>query len=184
MKVIETSIDGLLIIEPVVYGDNRGFFLETYNAARYREMGIVAEFVQDNLSRSRRGVLRGLHFQKPMEQGKLVQVLEGVVYDVAVDVRCGSPTFGKWEAVELSENNKRQFYIPPGFAHGFLVLSESALFNYKCTDFYNPQGECSIAWNDPLLSIPWPEDVPELSEKDMKGRNLMAFSDEELPVYE
>lgn len=184
MNVIETSIPGVLIIEPKVFGDSRGYFMETYNLDRYRELGIQEEFVQDNLSYSRKGILRGLHYQRPMEQGKLVQVLEGVVYDVAVDVRRASPTFGKWTSVELSSENKKQFYVPRGFAHGFVVLSDIALFSYKCTDFYNPQGEQSIAWNDPDLGIPWPCNEPLLSDKDRRGKRLCEIADQDLPDYE
>ena len=184
MNIIKTKIPGLLIIEPKVFGDERGFFLETYNAQRYQELGIKETFVQDNLSFSCKGILRGLHFQKPMEQGKLVQVQQGEVYDVAVDIRVGSPTFGKWEAVVLSEQNKRQFYVPPGFAHGFVVTSATALFSYKCTDFYNPAGEVSIAWNDPQLAIPWPIDSPKLSEKDSHACLLKDIPRENLPSYE
>ncbi len=158
--------------------------METYNEKRYKEAGIQETFVQDNLSFSRKGILRGLHYQKPMAQGKLVQVLQGAVYDVAVDIRRGSPTFGRWEAAELSAENKRQFYVPPGFAHGFLVLSDTALFSYKCTDFYNPQGEQTIAWNDPSLAISWPMEDPQLSEKDQQGIALQDMADTDLPVYE
>ena len=184
MNVLETELPGLLSIEPKVHGDERGFFLETYNAQRYRHAGIAEEFVQDNLSFSRRGILRGLHCQNPMPQGKLVQVLEGTVYDVAVDLRYGSPHFGRWQAVELSSDNKRQFYIPPGFAHGFAVLSDVALFSYKCTDFYNPAGEFTLAWDDPDLAIPWPLDTPQLSEKDRNGYRLCELKQEWLCSYE
>lgn len=184
MNVIETKIPGLIILEPKVFGDDRGFFMETYNRQRYLEVGITEDFVQDNLSFSRKGILRGLHYQKPMAQGKLVQVIEGAVYDVAVDIRTGSPTFGQWEAVELSAENKRQIYVPAGFAHGFVVISEVALFSYKCTDFYNPEGEYSIAWNDPELNIPWPVDHPQLSEKDSQGVLLKDMPRDNLPVYE
>lgn len=184
MKITETKISGLVIIEPQVFGDERGFFLETYHAQRYKAAGITEEFVQDNLSLSRRGILRGLHFQKPMEQGKLVQVLQGEVFDVAVDIRVGSPTFGQWEAVTLSADNKKQFYVPPGFAHGFVVTSDVALFCYKCTELYNPAGECSIAWNDPDLNIPWPVKTPLLSSKDQSGILLKDLKPEQLPDYE
>ncbi len=183
MNIIETKIPDLKIIEPGIFGDERGFFLETYNAQRYREAGISEDFVQDNLSFSRRGILRGLHFQRPMEQGKLVQVLQGEVYDIAVDIRYGSPTFGEWGAVTLSGNTKRQLYVPAGFAHGFLVISEEALFSYKCTDFYNPAGEISIAWNDPDLAIPWPVETPQLSEKDRAGVYLRDLPSAKLPSY-
>jgi dTDP-4-dehydrorhamnose 3,5-epimerase len=183
MNIVTTKIPGVIIIEPKVFGDERGFFLETYNAERYRSAGIKENFVQDNLSFSRKGILRGLHYQKPMTQGKLVQVLQGEVYDVAVDIRFGSPTFGQWEAVILSAQNKRQFYLPAGFAHGFVVTSEVALFSYKCTDAYNPEGEYSIAWDDPDLNIPWPISNPQLSEKDKQGRYLKDMTEKELPAY-
>jgi dTDP-4-dehydrorhamnose 3,5-epimerase len=183
MKITETKIPDLLIIEPKVFGDERGFFLETYNLQRYQEAGIKEGFVQDNLSFSSKNILRGLHFQKPMEQGKLVQVLQGEVYDVAVDIRYGSPSFGEWEAVRLSEENKWQFYVPPGFAHGFVVISDVALFSYKCTDLYNPTGEMSIAWDDPDLDIPWPIEKPQLSEKDKAGMLLKNLSEKQLPHY-
>lgn len=183
MNVIETSIPGVLIIEPKVFGDERGFFMETFNSERYIQAGISETFVQDNLSYSRRGILRGLHVQKPMEQGKLVQVLAGEVYDVAVDIRSGSPTFGQWEAITLSADNKRQFYVPPGFAHGFVVTSDTALFSYKCTELYNPAGESTIAWDDPDLNIPWPVATPELSEKDQNGIRLKDMPTAKLPSY-
>lgn len=183
MDIVNTAIPEVKIIQPKVFGDTRGFFMETYSKASYKEAGIEEDFVQDNLSLSRKSILRGLHFQKPMEQGKLVQVLTGEVYDVAVDIRYGSPSFGQWVAVTLSSENKKQFYVPPGFAHGFVVTSEEALFVYKCTDFYNPSGECSIAWNDPDLNIPWPVDSPLLSAKDEQGCLLKDLSESELPVY-
>ncbi len=184
MDIIETKIPGLILLEPKVFGDERGFFMETYNQQRYQDIGINEVFVQDNLSFSRRGILRGLHYQKPMTQGKLVQVIQGEVYDVGVDIRKGSPTFGQWHGVTLSAENKRQFYMPPGFAHGFLVMSETALFSYKCTDLYNPEGEASIAWNDPALNIDWPIQDPQLSEKDQQARLLKDLSEQELPLYE
>ena len=168
MKVLKLEISGLLIIEPDVFGDQRGFFMETWNAKRYKDAGLEVDFLQDNLSYSGYGVLRGLHYQQPLAQGKLVYVIQGAVYDVAVDIRVGSPSFGQWHGVELSAENKRQFYIPEGFAHGFCVLSETALFAYKCTDFYSPQTEGGIAWNDPDLGIDWPIKEPVLSDKDTK----------------
>jgi dTDP-4-dehydrorhamnose 3,5-epimerase len=183
MNLIETTLPGVVIIEPKVFGDERGYFLETWNQARYEAAGLPEAFVQDNLSFSRRGVLRGLHFQNPHAQGKLVYVLQGEVFDVAVDIRLGSPTFGQWVAERLSADNKRQFYIPPGYAHGFCVTSETALFAYKCTDLYQPQAEGSILWNDPDLAIPWPVSDPELSAKDRTGIRLAAFPRERLPVY-
>ena len=166
MKVTETPLAGLLIIEPKVFGDDRGFFLETWSRKRYQEMEINVDFVQDNLSFSRRGVLRGLHFQNPQAQGKLVYVLQGEVFDVAVDIRKGSPTFGLWHGVVLSGENKRQFWVPAGFAHGFCVTSESALFCYKCTELYAQPHERSIRWDDPTLAIDWPVTEPQVSEKD------------------
>ena len=166
MKLVETALPGVVIVEPRVFGDDRGFFMETFHSKKYADAGIPGPFVQDNFSRSAKGILRGLHFQEPHGQGKLVQVLAGSVYDVAVDVRRGSPTFGRWTAVELSAENRRQLWVPPGFAHGFCVLSERADFFYKCTDFYSPTSERSIAWNDPALAIPWPLSAPLLSPKD------------------
>jgi dTDP-4-dehydrorhamnose 3,5-epimerase len=166
MKVIETPLAGLLIIEPKIFGDERGFFLETWSRQRYQDAGINVDFVQDNISFSRRGVLRGLHFQNPQAQGKLVYVLQGEVFDVAVDVRKGSPTFGLWHGTDLSGDNKRQFWVPPGFAHGFCVTSETALFAYKCTELYAPQHEKSIRWDDPALAIDWPVSEPQVSDKD------------------
>lgn len=170
MKVIvETPLPGLLVIEPEVFGDDRGFFLETYEKRRYGDVGISEEFVQDNLSFSRHGVLRGLHFQNPNGQGKLVYVLQGEVFDVAVDIRVGSPTFGRWHGVTLSGENKRQLWVPVGFAHGFCVTGDTALFVYKCTDYYAPQSEVTIRWDDPAIGIDWPLKDPELSEKDARG---------------
>jgi|TARA_B110000259_G_C14017599_1_gene401920 dTDP-4-dehydrorhamnose 3,5-epimerase len=174
MKVSQTKLKDCVIIEPKVFGDDRGFFLETFQADRYAdEAGITLPFVQDNYSRSANGVLRGLHFQKTKPQGKLVRVAKGAVYDVAVDLRAGSASFGQWEAVMLSDQNKMQLWLPPGFAHGFLVLSESADFEYKCTDYYDPSDEGSILWNDSDLSIPWPIDNPILSDKDMSAKRLV-----------
>lgn len=174
MNVIKTKLKDCMIIEPKVFGDERGFFLETFQLDRYAELvGITVPFVQDNHSRSSKGVLRGLHFQKTKPQGKLVRVVRGEVYDVAVDIRPGSPTYGQWEAVILSEENKIQFWVPPGFAHGFVVLSEIADFEYKCTSYYEPLDEGSLLWNDPDLDIPWPIEKPKLSEKDMKALKLV-----------
>ncbi|WLQ15472.1 dTDP-4-dehydrorhamnose 3,5-epimerase [Hahella aquimaris] len=168
MKVIHTKLSGVVIIEPKVFGDHRGFFIETYQAARYRdEAGIDLEFVQDNHSRSGRGVLRGLHFQKTKPQGKLVRVTQGEVFDVAVDLRKGSPTYGQWEGVILSGENHLQFYVPPGFAHGFCVLSDTADFQYKCTDYYDPSDEGGLIWNDPDVGVAWPIESPNLSQKDL-----------------
>ena len=173
MNVIKTKLKDCVIIEPKIFGDERGFFLETFQADRYAKLaGINLPFVQDNHSRSSKGVLRGLHFQKTKSQGKLVRVLRGEVYDVAVDIRQGSPSYGQWEAVILSEKNKTQFWVPPGFAHGFLVLSEIADFEYKCTDYYDPLDEGSLLWNDMDLKISWPTDNPKLSEKDANAPTL------------
>lgn len=180
MNVIRCELEGLVVLEPKVFGDSRGFFLETWNARRYREAGIAADFVQDNLSLSRRGILRGLHFQNPAPQGKLVMVLQGEVFDVAVDIRRSSPTFGRWHGMHLSAENKRQFFIPPGFAHGFVVLSESALFHYKCTELYSPQHEMAIRWDDPDIGIRWPLAAPQLSEKDAKALRLRDVPAERL----
>ena len=176
MEVINTKLKDCVIIEPTVFSDDRGFFLETFQADRYFHLaGINLPFVQDNHSRSSRGVLRGLHFQKSKPQGKLVRVVRGEVYDVALDIRKGSATFGQWEAVFLSEENKIQFWVPPGFAHGFQVLSDTADFEYKCTDVYDPSDEGTILWNDPDLNIPWPIDNPTLSEKDAIAQKLVDF---------
>lgn len=173
MNVIETGLSGVLILEPKVFGDERGFFMESYNRQRFAELGLPTDFVQDNHSRSARGVLRGLHYQIQRPQGKLVRVVRGAVYDVAVDLRRSSPAFGCWVGVELSEENRRMLWIPPGFAHGFLVLSEYADFLYKTTDFYAPEHERCIAWNDPAIGIAWPlEGEPVLSAKDRAGEAL------------
>ena len=177
MNVVDTSIADVKIIEPKVFGDDRGFFLETYQEERYRaDVGIELPFVQDNHSRSAKGVLRGLHFQKTKPQGKLVRVVSGEVFDVAVDIRKDSPTFGAWEGVILSASNKRQFWVPPGLAHGFLVLSESADFEYKCTDYYDPSDEGSLKWDDPDVDVDWPLDAlehdPLLSSKDADALGL------------
>lgn len=175
IKVTTCEIEGLKVIEPTVYGDERGYFMETYNYNDYKEAGLDMIFVQDNQSSSRKGVLRGLHFQKQFPQGKLVRVVSGEVFDVAVDLRPGSKTYGKWYGVILSAENKKQFYIPENFAHGFLVLSDTAEFSYKCTDFYHPNDEGGIRYDDPDIGIEWP--IPEgmeltLSEKDMAWRGL------------
>jgi dTDP-4-dehydrorhamnose 3,5-epimerase len=183
MTIVETNIPGLLIIEPKVFGDHRGFFTELYQADRYAARGIPARFVQDNLSRSARGILRGLHIQNPHPQGKLVTVLRGAVIDVAVDVRVNSPSFGRHVKVELNDQNHRQFWIPRGFAHGFLVLSESADFFYKCDDNYSPADELVVRWDDPALGIDWGNPRPQLSERDRKGRSLAELMDK-LPKFE
>ncbi len=174
-KFIETSIEGVVIIETKKFGDHRGYFMETYHQPSFMEAGITQRFVQDNQSKSKKGVLRGLHFQTENVQGKLVRVLKGEVFDVAVDLRKGSPTYGKWEGVLLSEDNNRQFFVPEGFAHGFLVVSDEAEFAYKCTDVYNPKADGGIAWNDPAIGIEWPLDgIDEvlLSDKDKQLKNL------------
>jgi dTDP-4-dehydrorhamnose 3,5-epimerase len=181
VNVLRTELSGVLLLEPRRFGDDRGFFMEMFHAKRYAEAGISGPFVQDNFSRSARGILRGLHFQEPNAQGKLVQVLAGAVYDVAVDIRRGSPTFGRWVGVELTADNRRQLWMPAGFAHGFCVLSESADFHYKCTDFYAPASERGIAWNDPDLGIPWPVKSPLLSPKDAVAPRLKDAP--LLPVY-
>ncbi|HAT1574062.1 TPA: dTDP-4-dehydrorhamnose 3,5-epimerase [Raoultella ornithinolytica] len=173
MQVIDTKISDVKIIQPKVFGDARGFFVETFEKKRYQEMlNINLDFVQDNHSRSTKGVLRGLHFQTQHAQGKLVRVVRGEVFDVAVDIRPDSPTFGQWEGVVLSEENKTQFWIPPGLAHGFVVLSDIADFEYKCTDYYNPGFEGCVVWNDTDIGIDWPEKNPLLSEKDKQGKTL------------
>ena len=186
MKVVETKLPGVLIIEPKVFGDARGFFKETFHAKRYSEHGIPGEglsFVQDNYSRSQKGVLRGLHYQLKHPQGKLVSVATGSVFDVAADVRPDSPTYGKWVGVELSAGNHRQLWVPPGYAHGFCVLSDFADFQYKCTDLYRPEDEGGVVWDDPDLAINWPESAPLVSEKDQKLPKLAEADSVQLPVY-
>jgi dTDP-4-dehydrorhamnose 3,5-epimerase len=174
VNVIQTSLEGCVIIEPNLFGDERGFFLETFHVSRYANLaGISLTFVQDNHSRSSEGVLRGLHFQKNKPQGKLVRVVKGEVFDVAVDIRPGSSTFGQSECVILSEENKKQFWVPPGFAHGFLVLSNIADFEYKCTDYYDSMDEGSLLWSDPDLDISWPVKNPLLSDKDLNAGRLV-----------
>ncbi len=172
MKVIETTIPGVLLIEPKVFGDSRGFFLETFHLDRYIAAGIPSPFVQDNHSHSAKSVLRGLHFQKQYPQGKLVYVTSGTVFDVAVDIRKDSPTFGKWVGVTLSADKHQQFYVPAGFAHGFCVLSDTADFHYKCTDYYHPEDEGCIRWDDPDIGIQWPITNPTLSAKDANAPYL------------
>jgi dTDP-4-dehydrorhamnose 3,5-epimerase len=168
MNVIETKLKGVVIIEPAVFGDHRGFFLESYNQQRYEEAGILESFVQDNHSRSARGVLRGLHFQRTKPQGKLVRVTHGEVFDVVVDINPDSATYAQWVGVNLSSENHTQLYVPPGYAHGFVVLSESADFQYKCTEFYDPTDEAGVLWSDNQLSINWPIASPRLSDKDSR----------------
>lgn len=187
MKVVTTGIPDLLILEPKVFGDERGFFTESWNARTFSEAtGVETPFVQDNHSRSHRGVLRGLHFQVERPQGKLVRVVNGVVFDVAVDLRANSPTFGKWEGVELSDANKRQVWIPPGFAHGFLVLSKTADFLYKTTEYYAPELERCLAWNDPDVGVKWPLNTvaPSISPKDALGQPLREHKMFELAFTE
>ena len=177
MKFIETELPGVTVVEPAVHGDERGFFLETYHAVKYREGGIPVPFVQDNHSRSRRGTLRGLHGQSPHRQGKLLRVIEGAIYDVAVDARRGSPTYARFVSVVLSAENFRQIYVPPEFIHGFCVTSEVAQVEYKCTDLYYPEDEFSVAWNDPEIGIPWPLGDPLLSERDRDAPLLRDVQD-------
>ena len=181
MRVTETRLPGVLLIEPDVHRDGRGFFVETYHIDRYRECGIAAPFVQDNHSRSIQGTLRGLHLQLQRPQGKLIHVIEGEIFDVAVDVRRGSPAFGRWVAVNLSADNFRQVYVPPGFAHGFCVISPIAQVEYKCTEVYDPASELGIAWNDPAIGIAWPAGEPRLSARDSAHSTLAALHDR-LPV--
>lgn len=183
MKVIHTHLPGCVVIEPAVFGDERGAFYETWNAERFAEQGLHAQFVQSNVSTSSRGVLRGLHYQWPRPQGKLVTVLEGEVYDVAVDIRRGSPTFGRWEAVILSAQNKRQFWIPEGFAHGFAVLSERAVFSYLCTDVYVREADAGVAWNDAQIAVDWPISDPQLSDKDQRAPFLADIAADRLPEF-
>lgn len=176
MNVLTTPLPGALVVEPRVHGDARGFFIETFHAGRYEAHGLPTHFVQDNWSRSAKGILRGLHFQHPNAQGKLVWCVRGAVHDVIVDVRSGSPTFGRSFGVELSEGNKRQLWVPSGFAHGFCVMSDEADFVYKCTEVYSPQDEQCLLWNDPALGIEWPVATPLLSAKDQKGVPLSQLA--------
>ena len=178
MKVTETRLAGVLIIEPKVFGDSRGFFKETFQAERYREAGIEYTFVQDNYSRSQKGVLRGLHYQITKPQGKLVSCLKGAVFDVAIDVDPISATFGQYVGIELTEDNNRQFWVPPGYAHGFCVLTDTADFQYKCTDYYDPSDEGGLIWNDPDVAIDWPIDQPLLSDKDSKLPTLKELANQ------
>ena len=182
MKVTRTKLPGVLVIEPDVFGDDRGWFCETWAQLRYAEIGVPELFVQDNVSMSARGILRGLHLQHPWGQGKLVQVVQGSVYDVAVDVRVDSPTFGQWIGETLSAEEHRQVWIPPGFAHGFCVTSETAVFMYKCTEAYHRETELGVAWNDPDLAIPWPVAAPTLSAKDSAYPRLRDIPRDRLPT--
>jgi dTDP-4-dehydrorhamnose 3,5-epimerase len=183
MKIVKTEIPGVIILEPKVFQDDRGFFMETYQKQKYAEAGITTTFVQDNYSFSQKNTLRGLHYQYPHAQAKLVQVLQGSVLDIAVDIRRGSPTFGKWISIELTENNNKQFFIPAGFAHGFVVLSETATFTYKCSDFYSPADEKGILFSDSELDIDWPQEKFILSEKDREYPCLRLIPPEHLPEY-
>jgi len=183
MDVTETDLAGALLIKPQVFGDSRGQLFESSHAARYAESGIASAFVQDNISRSQRDVLRGLHFQHPHGQAKLVQVLDGEIYDVAVDIRLGSPQFGHWLGVRMNSDERRQLFIPEGFAHGFAVLSESAIFGYKCSDSYHSEFEKTILWNDPDIGIDWPLSAPILSAKDARASPLSSFEATDLPEY-
>jgi len=183
MKVTHTKLQEVLVIEPDVFGDTRGWFVETFSQRRYGQAGIPSGFVQDNVSFSAKGVLRGLHFQHPHGQGKLIQVLSGEVFDAAVDIRVGSPTFGKWAAETLSAANHKQIYIPPGFAHGFYVLSDTALFGYKCTDYYEPSCEGGVLYNDPQLAIPWPAGITAVSKKDSGYPMLADIRKDKLPHF-
>ena len=173
MKVEQTKLEGVLLVTPAVFGDERGFFMETYNRDKARELGLPSDFVQDNHSKSSYGVLRGLHFQTPQWQGKLVRTVQGEIFDVAVDIRDGSVTYGEWVGFYLNDENKQQLYVPEGFAHGFCVTSETAEVVYKCTSLYAPEQEGSLLWNDPEIGIEWPIDVPNLSEKDKVGVKLV-----------
>jgi dTDP-4-dehydrorhamnose 3,5-epimerase len=184
MKITPTDLPGVMLIEPTVFSDARGFFMESYHVQRYVEAGLPGAFVQDNYSRSRRGVLRGLHYQLHHSQGKLVWVTRGEVFDVVVDIRQGSPTFGRWLGVVLAEDNPRQLYVPPGFAHGFCTLSDTADFLYKCNDFYHPDDESGILWCDPDLAISWPVFAPILSPKDQRYPRLAEVPLVRLPIYE
>lgn len=184
MKVIETALPGVLILEPKSFGDQRGFFQETYHQQRYRDVGIDVSFVQDNQSRSGQGVLRGLHYQLEHSQGKLVRVSRGRVFDVAVDIRRGSPSFGRWVGVTLDDTSLQQFYIPPGFAHGFCVLSDEADFVYKCTDYYYPDAEHGIAWDDPAIAIEWPLSGMDVVLSERDRNNPILAEQSKLPRYE
>ena len=184
MKIIETHLPEVRLIQPQVFGDARGWFMESWQEARYQALGIPGPFVQDNQALSVKGVLRGLHAQNPHPQGKLVQVLQGEVFDVAVDIRKGSPRFGQWAGALLSGDNHHQFWIPPGFAHGYCVLSDEALFSYKCTDYYHPEGEFSVRWDDPAIGIQWPLTAPPvLSDKDRNAPLLKDIPDERLLAF-
>jgi len=183
LKLTQLSIPGVILIEPPCFEDNRGFFLETYHLKKYKDAGLVKKFVQDNQSHSSQNVLRGLHYQLKNPQGKLIYAVTGKIFDVALDIRRGSPTFGHWVSAVLSAENKRQIYVPEGFAHGFVVISESADVIYKCTDLYAPGDEYGVLWSDPGLSIKWPVDVPVLSQKDQENPILNQIPKAHLPIY-
>jgi dTDP-4-dehydrorhamnose 3,5-epimerase len=183
MNVHSTTLPGVVIIEPKAFGDARGFFMETWSQPRYEAAGLPPGFIQDNVSLSRKGVLRGLHYQRPFPQGKLLSVLDGEIFDVAVDIRRGSPDFGRWVGEILSSANRRQLYVPPGFAHGFCVLSDTALVMYKCTDVYHPEADRGVRWNDPRIGIAWPSTEVEVSEKDGRAPLLSEIEPELLPEY-
>ncbi len=184
LKIIAEDLNGVKLIEPVVFNDKRGFFMESYNKKKYEALGLNSDFVQDNISYSKKNVLRGLHYQYQDSQAKLVYVLQGEILDVALDIRVGSPTFGKYKTYTLSSQNKRQVYIPRGFAHGFCVLSEEVLFCYKCDDFYNPKSENGVLWSDPDLKIDWKTSAPIVSDRDKELKCLKEISKIELPKYE
>ena len=183
LKVAKTGLPGVLLVQPDIFSDGRGYFLETYQTERYRAAGIPGPFVQDNISYSKTRVLRGLHLQHPGGQGKLVSAVQGEIFDVAVDVRDGSPDFGRWTAEILSAANGRQLYIPEGFAHGFCVLSNEARVSYKCTSLYDPAAELTVLWNDPDIAIAWPVNEPVVSQKDSAGRRLRDIEPARLPKY-
>jgi dTDP-4-dehydrorhamnose 3,5-epimerase len=183
MKIIETDLPGCVVLEPQVFSDSRGFFFESFNTDKLATHGLQPRFVQGNVSSSAQGVLRGLHYQWPNSQGKYVSVIEGEAWDVAVDIRRGSPTFGKWTAVVLSADNKRHFWIPEGFAHGFAVLSERAVFTYLCTATYDAKADAGVRWDDPALAIDWPVSHPQLSDKDARAPLLSEIAEDRLPVY-
>lgn len=184
MRAVQTSLPGVLVIEPQVFEDSRGFFYESHNEAKYAKLGIHANFVQTNVSRSCKGVLRGLHYQWPNPQGKLVSVLEGEVYDVAVDIRRRSPTFGQWTSAMLTAYNHRHMWIPPGFAHGFCVLSDSATFTYQCTALYDPTADAAICWNDAAIGVDWPVSEPLISAKDARAPLLATVQADRLPPFD
>ena len=184
MKIITTNLPGVIVFEPKKFGDKRGFFLETFRADVLQDAGINTQFVQDNHSRSSKGVLRGLHYQMTQTQGKLVRVATGAVFDVAVDVRHGSPTFGQWYGAQLDEDNMRMMYVPPGYAHGFVVLSDTTDFIYKCTNYYHPESEQGIAWDDPDIGIKWPITEVALSDKDKNNSRLKDQTSDKLPDFQ